>query len=55
LNRVRLPIDLAMEMVIREWKDPSVGRSNLMARVREFNPPPPPPPPPVPEKPSEFE
>jgi hypothetical protein len=51
-ERVRLPIQQAMQMVIREARDPAAARSNLLARVSHFNPPPPPP---APEKPSEFE
>ncbi len=49
---VRLPIARAMDLVVREWKNPSVGRSNLLARVEKANPPPPPK---EPEKPSAFE
>ena len=46
---VRLPITNAMELIIREWKNPAAGRSNLLARVDKANPPPPPP------KPTAFE
>jgi len=49
---VRLPITNAMDLIIREWKNPAVGRSNLLARVDKANPPPPPPPP---QKPTAFE
>lgn len=49
---VRLPISNAMELIIRDWKNPAAGRSNLLARVDKANPPPPPP---EPEKPSIFE
>ena len=49
---VRLPISNAMNLVVREWKNPAVGRSNFLARVEKANPPPPPKPP---EKPSAFE
>jgi hypothetical protein len=49
---VRLSITSAMDLVIREWKDPAVGRSNLLARVERANPPPPPP---EPQQPSIFE
>ena len=48
---VRLPIAQAIELTIRDWKNPSVARSNLIARV----PKPPPPAPKQPEKPSEYE
>ncbi|MCS7091052.1 MAG: hypothetical protein RMN51_03385 [Verrucomicrobiota bacterium] len=48
LNRdqgvVRLPIELAMEIVEREWRDPAQGRSNLMERVRRAYAAPPAPP-----------
>jgi hypothetical protein len=49
-GQVRLPIERAMELVVQEWKNPEAGRSNLLARVKHFNPPPPPaaPPPPSP-------
>ena len=49
---VRLPVDVAMKMVLETWgADPAAGRSNLIARVEKatFVPPPPPP------KPSAFE
>lgn len=48
---VRLPINVAMELELREWQNPAAGRSNLIARVEKatFVPPPPP------AKPSEFE
>jgi hypothetical protein len=49
---VRLPINTAMDLVVREWKDPAQGRSNLLVRLDKANPPPPPP---EPAKPSEFE
>jgi hypothetical protein len=49
---IRLPITNAMDLVVREWKNPAVGRSNLLARVEKANPPPPPP---APVKPNEFE
>jgi hypothetical protein len=49
---VRLPITNAMELVVREWKNPAAGRSNLLARLERANPPPPPK---APEKPSVFE
>jgi hypothetical protein len=49
---VRLSVGAAMDLVVREWKNPAVGRSNLLARVDKANPPPPPPEPP---KPTPFE
>ncbi len=49
---IRLPISNAMNLIVREWKDPAAGRSNLLARLDKANPPPPPPAPP---KPSAFE
>jgi hypothetical protein len=30
---VRVPIERAMELVIKEWQDPAAARSNLIARV----------------------
>ena len=51
-EQVRLPIQRAMEMLVQEWKNPEAGRSNLLARLKHFNPPPPPK---APEKPSQFE
>lgn len=49
---VRLSITSAMDLVVREWKVPAQGRSNLLERVEKANPPPPPP---EPEQPSIFE
>jgi hypothetical protein len=46
---VRLPITNAIDLIIREWKNPAAGRSNLLARLDKANPPPPPP------KPTAFE
>ncbi len=49
---VRLRIEDAMAMVVREWgKDPAAARSNLVARVEKATAPPPR----QPEKPSQFE
>jgi hypothetical protein len=49
---VRLPIDEAMKLVETQWgKNPSLARSNLIARVEKATYTPPPPPP----KPSQFE
>ncbi len=48
---VRLPIDVALKLVEREWQNPAQARSNLIARVEKatFVPPPPP------AKPSQYE
>src|SRR6266446_6965566 len=48
---VRLPIEDAMALVLREWQNPPAARSNLIARVEKatFVPPPPP------AQPSPFE
>jgi hypothetical protein len=49
---VRLPIDVAMNMVVEQWgADPAAARSNLIARVEKATAVPPPPPP----KPNPFE
>jgi hypothetical protein len=48
---VRLPIEVAMQITEREWQNPAVARSNLMARVEKATAPAPP----APEKPSAFE
>ena len=47
----RLPIAEAMQLTLRDWRNPAAARSNLIARVEKatFVPAPPPP------KPSEFE
>ena len=37
-GQVRLPVDQAIEMMILQWKDPAVGRSNLLGRLSQFNP-----------------
>ena len=42
---VRLRIEDAMKLVEREWKNPAMARSNLIARVEKANPAPAPPPP----------
>lgn len=46
---VRLPIQHSMQIVLKEWQDPAAGRSNLLARLKQANPPPPP------AAPSQFE
>ena len=48
---VRLPIAAAMQLTLREWQDPAVARSNLVARVAKATAAPPA----APAKPSEFE
>jgi hypothetical protein len=52
-GQVRLPVvesdgqkfkaGRAAQLTIQEWKNPAAGRSNLIARWNQFNPPPPPP------------
>ena len=41
----RIPIDRAMELTVREWKNPTAGHELLTNRVARAVPPPPPPPP----------
>jgi hypothetical protein len=48
---VRLPIDEAMKLAEREWRNPAQARSNLIARVEKATALPPK----APEKPSPFE
>jgi len=48
---VRLPSAAAMQLTLREWQDPAVARSNLVARVAKATAAPPA----APAKPSEFE
>lgn len=36
---VRLPVDQAMQLMVQEWKNPSVGRSNLILRAEKAVPP----------------
>ena len=40
---VRLKVDDAV-MMVTQWRDPAIVRSNLLVRVDKANPPPPPPP-----------
>ncbi len=48
---VRLPVTNAMELTVREYRNPAAARSNLMARVEKATAAPPK----APEKPSQFE
>ena len=48
---VRLPIDVAMQMAAREWQNPAVARTNLIAREEKATAPAPV----VPAKPNAFE
>jgi hypothetical protein len=48
---VRLPISEALKIAEREWQNPTLARSNLIARVEKANYVPPK----APEKPSAFE
>ena len=48
---VRLPIAQAMELTVRNWKNPAAARSNLIARLPKA----PPPAAKQPEKPSPYE
>jgi hypothetical protein len=48
---VRLPIAEALKIAEREWQNPALARSNLIARVEKANYVPPK----APEKPSAFE
>lgn len=41
---VRLPVEVAMQVVEREWRHPALARSNLIERVRAAYAKPPPPP-----------
>jgi hypothetical protein len=48
---VRLPINEAMKLALRDWQNPAAARSNLIARVEKATAVPPP----APAKPSPFE
>ena len=48
---VRLPVERAMQLVLEEWKNPSAGRTNLIARMEFATALPPK----EPEKPSALE
>jgi len=48
---VRLPINEAMKLTLRDWQNPAAARSNLIARVEKATAVPPP----APAKPSPFE
>lgn len=41
---VRVPVSRARELVLQEWQQPAVARSNLIARVEKATEIPPPPP-----------
>lgn len=45
---VRLPIDYAIQLTLKEWQNPAAARSNLIALSAQAAPAPPPPPPPNP-------
>jgi hypothetical protein len=38
---VRLPVVLAMELVVQEWQEPAEARARLISRVEEATAPPP--------------
>jgi hypothetical protein len=48
---VRLPIEDAMKLTLRDWQNPAVARSNLISRVEKASVVPPPPP----AKPNPFD
>ncbi len=48
---VRLDIDHAKEIFLKEWQNPAAARSNMISRADKFYAPPPK----APEKPSAFE
>jgi hypothetical protein len=48
---VRLPVQRAMELTLREWQNPATARSNLISRVEKATAAPPK----APEKPSIYE
>lgn len=35
----RIPIQQAMEMIVRDWENPAVGRSNLIGRLQKASTP----------------
>lgn len=37
----RIPVELAMELVVKEWQDPAEARSRLIGRIEEATAPPP--------------
>ncbi len=41
---VRVPLSRARELVLQEWRQPAIARSNLIARVEKATEIPPPPP-----------
>jgi hypothetical protein len=38
---VRLPVELAMDLVVQEWQDPAAARARLISRIEEATAPPP--------------
>ena len=40
----QVPVEKAMDLVVREWQNPAAARSNLVARVEKLTELPPPPP-----------
>jgi hypothetical protein len=48
---VRVPIERALELTLREWQDPVAARANLISRMEKATEAPPPPP--EPENPYE--
>lgn len=48
---VRVPIQVAMEVVVRSWQNPEAAKADLVARVQKANAVPPA----APAQPSEFE
>ena len=47
---VRMKIEDAMKLTIKEYQNPAAARTNLIARADKAGTPPPPPPPPPPNK-----
>jgi hypothetical protein len=38
---VRLPLDRAMELALRDWQNPVAAKSNLLVRLQKATSPPP--------------
>ena len=51
---VRMPVSNAVQLTIKDWRNPAAARSNLIARAEKAAEQPPPPPKP-PEKPNPYE